>query len=692
MGAIKQSRRHIIENSSFYWFGFVLLLGVGLASATYGQVSQESAAPTRKVTLRWKLNPGEDFKGKIAFGIRTFNNNPKHTSFVYEYRWHVESLKDDGRAVVKLIVDRARFQHRSENAKVDYDSNNDASIEFTETERGEIQAFLDLARKMREREFRFLCSGQGNIWKAEDYEFFPSQMAVWPQLPEQPVGEGDSWTIVSNDGKAEEYELVNLEEIDGQSVALIERKSDTMRCRFLVEAGRFLDDVYWNITRFKSRKNGSFLQSVSQRRRLQPTTGQIEFDRWKMLQANQPGRAMNLIQGSFSKTGEIKEDLLNERGLLSRIQNGLFIEHVDRIDFPEPSPKWEPIDWLMSARYYERSGQVAKYRQLLKEAVDAFSAMPNKAGMHRNVFLLQLADLLVDIGEFETAKMACLEIDPQAMSGLNVTASGDYLRVPSSSLRHYGLFLVAREQAKAAMADESIKTAELIAERSARSAAHWVVAMHLADHEKTEHALRNVALAEERYSADAKFFEFETIGPVEIAVQAYRTLALGRVAVCQAKQGDEAAMRETVKMIDDPVERNAVKVDLIVALEQEGMTSMADKISEELPDLMRSTEIGYRIALRLQAEDFESIPPMIEAISDPTWKAASCMNYCLYLRTGSDHAAKLQKHLGLVQTSIEQISVPQNRAAALVDFATVFLKLGKPEQAKNQFVDGSRSG
>ena len=34
--------------------------------------------------------------------------------------------------------------------------------------------------------------------------------------------------------------------------------------------------------------------------------------------------------------------------------------------------------------------------------------------MTRNAFLIQLADLLAKIGEFEDAKKACLEISPEA--------------------------------------------------------------------------------------------------------------------------------------------------------------------------------------------------------------------------------------------------------------------------------------
>ncbi len=619
----------------------VLFLLFGCQSWVHGQELNDSESMPEKVRLRWKFSPEQVFDGKLAFGLRTFNDQPKHTSFVYEYVWDVQSLRDDGSALVKLIVNRERFQHRSATGEVKYDSNNDASFMPSKTVLEEIQPFVDMVRRMHKRDYMLIFSDRGEIRSAEKYEFKPGQLFNWPGLPEQSVGEGDTWVDVSNDGKDVKYELVKLDKIDGQRVAWIERKNDTHRYRFLVDEGRYLDNVYWSILSFRARegeKGGSYLQSFSQKCRLELSGSNNKFDRWQALQPNQPGLAMNLLTMSIRQTDKIKEYLLGERGFLSRIQMGLYLEHTEDMDFPEPSALWQPMDWLMSARYFERSGEFEKRRKLLKDGVDAIASISGKADMSRNAFLLQLADLLAEIGEFEAAKKACLEISPEGMSGLNFTASGA-IRIPKSSMLNYGLLTVARVQARAGLTEESTKTAKSITDPPIMSAAHWVVAMHLADRGETEAALENVTLAEKQYAKKSTFIEFDTQGPVEVAVQAYRTLALGRVAVCQARQGDEVAMRKTVSMIKDAVERNAVLVDLIVELDKEGMTELVDKLSSELPEPSRSTEIAYRIATRLQSKDFEGVAGMIEAIGDRTWQAASRMNFCLTLKS---HGAELR--------------------------------------------------
>ena len=662
----------------------VLLLLFGYPFLVQSRELNESETMAEKVSLRWKFTPTQVLDGKLAFGIRTIDDNPRHTSFVYEYVWEVQSLRDDGSALAKLIVNRERFQHQSANGKVKYDSNNDASFMPPETILREIQPFVDIVRRMHKQEYLFTLSHRGEIQLARNYEYKPGQLlSTWPILPEQPVGVGDTWSDRPADGKAHNYELIRLNEIDGQRVAWIERKNDTRRFRFLVDEGRYLDNVYWNIVSFSSREgkpSGSYLQSYSQRCRLELSGANNKSDRWQALQPNQPGRAMHLLASSIRQTDKIEEYLWGERGFLTRIQIGLYLEHAENMDFPEPSPQWEPMDWLMSARILERSGEFDKRRNLLKDGVDAIASISSKSNMTRNAFLIQLADLLAKIGEFEDAKKACLEISPEALAGLNVTASGS-ISVPKSSMLNYGLLTVAREQAKSGLADESTKTAKSITDPPIRSAAHWVVAMHLADLGENEAALENVTFAEKEYAKEAKFIEFDSQGPVEVAVQSYRTLALGRVAVCQAKQGDEGAMRKTVSMIKDAFERNAVLVDLIVALDKEGMTELVDKLSNELPEPARSTEIAYRVAMRLQSKDFDDVAGMIEAIHEPSWQAASRMNFCLLLKSHGASSDELEKQLGLTKSAIEEISDPLNRASSLIDFAVILVGIGKAEEA-----------
>ncbi len=52
---------------------------------------------------------------------------------------------------------------------------------------------------------------------------------------------------------------------------------------------------------------------------------------------------------------------------------------------------------------------------------------------------------------------------------------------------------------------------------------------------------------------------------------------------------DENAMRSTLDKIENPTERNAVMVDLIVALDKEGMTDKVERIMSDLPKSTRKT-------------------------------------------------------------------------------------------------------
>lgn len=682
------SRRYLIgnDNQACNWSVSLLFLLLVCGSAIQGQETQKLDTPTRKVELRWKFQPNQVFIGKLATGIRTINDNPQQTSFVYDFEWNVQSHDKDGRADVKVIVHRVRFRHRSDKVKVDYDSNHDAAFSPSKTDLSEIEVFLKISRQFHKQEFLFSFSDRGKIQQFQKYEVRPGQMIDWPVLPDQPVGVGDNWTDDTYRSEPVRFELVKLEEVEGDTIAWIENKSNTMRYRFLVNEGRYLDNVGWDILRTPPGAKKSFVQHHSQRLRLELAGEKARFDRLSALQPNQPGRALNLINNSYKQTDAIEEFLLGEKSALRGIQNRLFIEHVDNFDVPDESKQqWLPVDWLMCARYYERTGNIEKHKQLLKDGIASTAVNLNVADFTRNVFLLQFVELLADIGEFAAAKKACLGISPDAMSGLSVTAEGP-IDIPKFALRNYALFLVAREQAKAGLVDESTSTAQLISSQSDRSAAHWVVAMHLSEHGKTKAAMENVEFAEKLYSEDSSVIEFDTNGPVEVPVHNYRTLSLGKLAICQAKREDENAMRKTLSLIKNPAERSAVIVDLIVALDKEGMTNLVDKLSNEIPELSQRAALAYRIKSRLQSKRFGDIEKMIETINEPTWKAVHRIKYCKALRSESDRADEIQAQLDLVTSDIQQISDSVKRASSLIEYSAMLIEVGRQVEAKKHMI------
>jgi tetratricopeptide (TPR) repeat protein len=390
-----------------------------------------------------------------------------------------------------------------------------------------------------------------------------------------------------------------------------------------------------------------------------------------------------LISKSLKQTDSIEEFLLDEKSALSSIQERLFVEHVDRIDTSGRSDQWNPFDWSLFARYYQRTGNIEKYKELLEDGAESTAVNLKVTDSTRNVFLLQFADLLASIGEYDAAKKAGLAIDLDAMSGLAVTAMGP-ISIPKSALRSYALFLIAREQGKAGLADEATSTAQLISNPYYLSAAHWIVAMHLAEHGKTKTAMENVAFAEKSYSEAANVIEFDTKGPIEVPIHSYQALALGKLAISQAKQMDESAMRNTLAKIKNPTERNAVLVDLIVALDKAGMTKKADRIMAELPKSMQNLATQMRISMRLKSKVLGEVEQMIASISEAEWNASSRLEYCMALRSDNDRTNELQKQLDLAGAAIREISEPRTQASMIIEYASVLIKTGRQQEAKKQ--------
>jgi tetratricopeptide (TPR) repeat protein len=678
-------RRHRIGNDNRVFRGTVIILFLVLVwgSAIQGQEARKSDTPSQKVKLRWKFQPNQVFIGKLATGFQTTDNNPQQTSIVYDFEWNVQSRDKDGRAVVKVVIPRVRFRHRSAKVKVDYDSNNDGAFAPSKTDLSEIEVFLTVARQFRKQEFLFLFSDRGEIQQFQKYEVRPGQMIDWPVLPEQPVGVGDTWTDDTHQGEPVRFELVKLEELEGATIAWIENKSNTMRYRFLVNEGRYLDNVKWDILRTPPGAKNSYVHSRSQRLRLELAGEKGRFDRLNALQPNQPGRALNLISKSLKQTDSIEGFLLDEKSALSSIQERLFVEHVDRIDTSGRSDQWNPFDWSLFARYYQRTGNIEKYKELLEDGAESTAVNLKVTDSTRNVFLLQFADLLASIGEYDAAKKAGLAIDLDAMSGLAVTAMGP-ISIPKSALRSYALFLIAREQGKAGLADKATSTAQLISNPYYLSAAHWIVAMHLAEHGKTKTAMENVAFAEKSYSEAANVIEFDTKGPIEVPIHSYQALALGKLAISQAKQMDESAMRNTLAKIKNPTERNAVLVDLIVALDKAGMTKKADRIMAELPKSMQNLATQMRISMRLKSKVLGEVEQMIASISEAEWNASSRLEYCMALRSDNDRTNELQKQLDLAGAAIREISEPRTQASMIIEYASVLIKTGRQQEAKKQ--------
>lgn len=671
-----------IQGQRYLKLVIYLLLVLNCGSSSQGQQIQKSEAYPQKVLLRWKLKPGQVYKREVVVSANTC---PQNSILNIEFEWHVQSLLKNGNASIKNVVKRVRLHYRSDKVKFDYDTESKTPIVLPEIERSYISLLLLSIQMIRKQEHEFILSDRGLFYSTREGQSFG--YLHFPKLPEEAVGVGDTWIDDSLEVEPKRRNtLAKLEEIDGQTVAWIDSDSESGRYRFLVDAGRYLDTAVWNAFPGADKSKVPNINSASKIERFQLTGDDRKLQRWKPLQPQQRGIATQLISDSHSFKDQIVEYLVDEKSMLSRIQETLWLEHAKEANSSKPDDRWQPMDWLMFARYWERKGDYGKSKQLLQEGARSLIEASEENSPMRNYFLLQFVELLVGIKDFGTAIQVCNAIPSDTMSGLNLTDEGP-VHVSSNAMRSYGLFLVAQEQAKLGLTTESMDTAELIVEPSYQAVTHWTIAMHSADRGEGKSASENAIIAEGLNTKRASIVEFGTNGPTPVPVNNYRTLALGKLAICQAKHDDETAMWNTISSIKIATERGAVMGDVIISLDKTGKHQLADQVFNELPKSSRKAAIEYRIKELLRSSRFEEAEKVLESISDPTWKVSNRIQYCKTLSKESGRIEDIQKQRGLIVTDIREITSNLSRATALIDFSELLLALGDKRELPKQLME-----
>lgn len=667
-----------VRTVSFLSAFIILQLVNSLASeVSLGQ----DGAPPEQVLLKWKFETGQTYVGKFAYGIKTDDENPKQTTFTYDFHWQVIlNIESEGKALATVEVDRVRMRHRSKavgDGFVEYDSEKDEAFQASETAMKELKEFLSTIRSLKDKKFQLLVSGQGEVelvQKIPHAIFFMSPASL-PTLPKKELKVGDTWET-----KRGTFKLTKIEKKDGQTVATIESNKDTSRYRFLVDGGRFLDRASWDVNKYEAKPNEFFVQSHSIRLRYELKGASEPFDQWAPIQPQQ-GKVIGFIVNSARETPAIKENLMNEKGLLSRIQNSLFIEHFDKGDYPKPTNRWRPMDWLMAARIYQRQGKTDDCKKMLRDGLDAVASMDKENALTRDHFLMLIANKMIEIGDYEGATNAAAKISGFAENDTVFSGRG-VVDVPKDASASYVLLRVAIEQAKSGQFEKSISTAESIKAPQTKSAAYWMVAMELADQGKMERATELAKKAGQLYSPKGTVIEFTREGPTPVPLQAYRTLSLGRIALLHALNDKPEEVRTTLAMIPVRSERNAVLTDIVISLEERGLKEIADKWAKEIPPLLYGISVTYRTFHRAKQNDLGGIEELIESVTEPTWKVASAMNYCQTLRKQGKHEA-IKRQIDLAQKTIDNVSVPMYRLHALTAFATMLADLGRKEEANN---------
>ncbi len=634
-----------------------------------------------KVLLRWQFRPNQTISGKLDACIRTLDENPQETSYVWESKWLVQSLDEQGVATLKVVVNRERFKHLSAKVQVGYDSDRNASFKPSELELSEIKEIFTRTQAIHKRDYYFRVTARGQVTALHAYDEFPGQLIAWPRLPEEPVGIGDVWDASSSGTEPNVYALVDLIDVGMDKVALIEKKDDSSRYRFLVNQGRFLDKTTWNILASKPGPEKQIVQHFSSRYRLDSSRDQFDHFDLRSLQPNQPGRCLDMILQSSRRSESIKEYFVGERNELNGIQGKLFVEHVEKIDVPSDRDAWMPYDWFFFARYYQRLGDTIKYKEILSEGAKATAINSELNPLQKETNLLQFVELLTEAGEFEIAKKVFATIPIADRPSLAITSRGN-LSVPRYAMRDYAMLLITKGLAKQGRFAESLSTIQMLSSRASKSAAYWIVAYEQAEYLKTKDALASATAAENLYSAETIIIEFATEGPVEVSVQTYRTLALSKIAISQAKQNDEAGMTSTLSMIKSPTDHLAGTVELITTLDKEGMKGLADKISAQATPSIRSLASELRIADRIRSGRLQEASAMLETIQDPESIAASRLAFCEVILYDDDPEGKVAKQLALAETAIEKIRDVKIQSQLERRYASILADSGRLNEAR----------
>lgn len=643
----------------------------------------EAESRQESVELRWKYVESEEIDVRYCFEIRTEAETTKQTLFLYNLRWNVASVLEDESADVTLTVKRVRLFHRSELAGLKvYDSQKKNSFQVSEAVGKEMEVFLNIVRTLEGKQFRLNFKPDGSV---NSYGQTPNSLrqltpAIFPRLPARKLQLGESFTVSQGQEKSETYRLARLQKRDDETIAVLESQDDTTRIRFLVDEGRVLDSAEWDVTRFRKKDESSYLQGVVTRYDLKRARDNPEFPIHDSLQPQDAGRAIRMAFQSLQASEKMQEDLVNERGLLSKLQNSLLVEYLPSIELTEFPTVEKPVDWLFANRFYEKTGDTEKQKQSLYLALESLASIEDRDDLNRNHFLALLTDAMIQFGDYEGARQASLAISPNASKGTQFTSQGVF-QIPTAAMQGYFLLRTSSAVADAGQFDRAIEIIEQIECEPTKGAAYWLLVMKLAEQGEFEKAVHYSMLAGDRDSDVDTVFEFQRHGPSPVPAHAYRTLALGRLALQQALRNKREATERTLQLIQDDDERNAVLTDVVIALEEAGHPKLATDWTAPLPPFMASVATANRIAYRIRNDNLNELEPMIESIAEPSWKAASLINYVAALHeTGTE--VDLNTQIKSVISLIKEMDNPQKEITTLKNLGGLYQAIGKPEAAK----------
>lgn len=353
------------------------------------------------------------------------------------------------------------------------------------------------------------------------------------------------------------------------------------------------------------------------------------------------------LRWSIQVTPEIKEYLVNERGLLHLEQFRLMNEIAKLEKIGIPSADWDATYWMYAARVFERYGKLDANKKSLQEALRQL-ANSTEYDYLKNMILQNIATGLAQVGDLEDAKKAAMAISLADSKDLHVTARGP-VNVEPASHRSYGLLLVV------AMAKEPDDPTGSVTHMSAirdiiesipdpitKAAAYGVLALQQMEKGDLPGALQSVDLARKcepksMVGSEAKVLEFTMDGPNPVAYHFYVAIVLERIALHQAFIGDDAAAVAMVDQVTPESVQASVREALALAFASRGRLEDAKRWIDRIDDQKLREEVVFRATWScIISQNFEGVTRLYDRITAPKLRAEIQLMYADYLQRFGD--------------------------------------------------------
>ncbi len=163
------------------------------------------------------------------------------------------------------------------------------------------------------------------------------------------------------------------------------------------------------------------------------------------------------------------------------IQERHFIDIPTKLNTSGSRDQWNPFDWFLFSRYYQRTGNIRSTRTPQgRRRVDSCQFELGRS--YDNVFCFSSQNYWQASANTRRPKRrSCNRSGRHVRTCCNCQGTDQHSKVCIAKLR---ALPHCKRTSKAGLADEATSTAQLISSPSYLSAAHWIVAMHLRSMER----------------------------------------------------------------------------------------------------------------------------------------------------------------------------------------------------------------